>query len=493
MGQANTSKMEIQNKMTEAFGDNWFGKSLQLYDDILGYGSTRPLVAMDDFAKSIGYRAELHALAIREVNRLGLTGKQAADRISTLLSNPPDSLKTDALKFAEYITFQEKLGPLGQGVMNVVNSAPPLRFILPFVKTPANIFTAAMDRTPFAVFRQAVRDDISAGGARRDLALARVGLGSMLAASASYLVMDGKITGGGPSDKAAKAALLRTGWQPYSIVIKDKYYSYARMEPVATIMGIVASATEILQEIKAEDIDSDNIATAIVAAFSKNVTDKTFLQGITKISNAMTDPDRWGKAYVNQLAASIVPAMGGAIARQIDPELKNVQTMLDAIKARIPGLSADLPPKRNLWGEPMATQTIGPTLVSPIRKSDKIDSPADEAILANKLNIELPDKYMSGVEMTPQEYDRYVVLQGNALKGNYSGKGLKDTLDQLVQSPEYLRQSPGPDGVRAIMIKQQVQAFRAQAQDRMMQEFPDLRNAIMQNRQDKQQAKQPLY
>jgi hypothetical protein len=493
MGQASTSKMEIKSKMTEAFGEGWFGKSLQLYDDVLGYASTRPLMAGDDFFKSIGYRAELHALAIRETERLGLTGEAAAQKISTLINNPPEQFKTDALKFSQYITFQEELGPAGQGVMNIVNAVPPLRFVLPFVKTPANIFTGFVDRTPFAPFRQAVRDDIAAGGSKRDLAMARIGLGSMLAASTSAFVMDGMITGGGPSDKAQRAALLRTGWQPFSIKFGDKYYSYQRMEPIATIMGVTASATEIMMELKADDIDSDHIATAIVAAFSKNVTDKTFLQGITKLASAMSNPDIFGPAYINQLAGSVVPAIGGVVQRQIDPELKAVESMLDSIKSRIPGLADGLPPKRNLWGEAVTAQTLGPALVSPVRKSQAVNSPADEAIIENKINIEMPTKFLNGVQMTPEEYDRYVVLQGNELKSSQSGMGLRDTLDNMVSMPDYLRQAPGPDGGRALMIKQQVHAFREQAKAQMLMEFPDLMGAVQTHEVERQQARQPLY
>ena len=493
MGQASSSKMEISNKMTEAFGDNWFGKAMQLYDDALGYASTRPLLAGDDFFKAVSYRAELHALAIRETERLGLTGKDAAKKIEMLLNNPPESLKTDAIKFAQYTTFQEELGAAGHGVMNLVNSLPPLRFILPFVKTPANIFTGFIDRTPFAPFRKAVRNDIMEGGAKRDLALARIGLGSMLAASTGFLVMDGKITGGGPSDPVQKGIWLQNN-PAFSIKVGNKWYSYARLEPIGTIIGVAASAVEILKELDAGEIDSDNITSSIVAAFSKNVTDKTFLQGITKLSNAVTDPDRFGKAYVNQLAGSVVPAASGSVARQIDPELKELQSMLDSIKSRIPGLGKDMPPKRNLWGEALVAETLGPSLISPIRAREDDASPADKELLRNKIYIEKASKYLEGGPlMTPQEYDRYVVLAGNELKSPSTGLGLKDTLNAMVNDIEYQRQSDGPDGGKALMIKQQIHAFREMAKERIKEEYPELGRAVEVWREDKQAARQPLY
>lgn len=45
----------------------------------------------------------------------------------------------------------------------------------------------------------------------------------------TQMVAQGHITGG-PADEDAKALMRANGWQPYSVKIGDKYYSYQRMD-----------------------------------------------------------------------------------------------------------------------------------------------------------------------------------------------------------------------------------------------------------------------
>ena len=67
--------------------------------------------------------------------------------------------------------------------MNMRNAGGPwnpLTFVLPFVRTPVNIARYAFERTPFAPLVGQWRADIAAGGARADLALARMSTGTAI-------------------------------------------------------------------------------------------------------------------------------------------------------------------------------------------------------------------------------------------------------------------------------------------------------------------------
>jgi len=58
--------------------------------------------------------------------------------------------------------------------------------------------------------------------ARRDLALAKLSLGSLTMAALATFAAQGYITGGGPTDpdlKQLKRQTSGTGWQPYSISV----------------------------------------------------------------------------------------------------------------------------------------------------------------------------------------------------------------------------------------------------------------------------------
>ena len=101
--------------------------------DFLGNAIRLPgrfLMAGDDFFKSIAFRAELRSLAkrqaFREVNELGLTGKEAARKAKEIeqkiLTDPPETIKQDAQEFAAYTTFTRELGTAGSAVQMAIQT-----------------------------------------------------------------------------------------------------------------------------------------------------------------------------------------------------------------------------------------------------------------------------------------------------------------------------------------------------------------------------------
>jgi len=493
-GLADIDKIEIRKAIT--------GENMNLEEggfaartvDFLGEMIRLPgrgLLGEDDFFKGVAYRMELHAQAYRQATREGLTGEPLQSRINEILANPPAGLKAESVDFAKYITYTKDLGETGQAFLEFVNSHPVLRFIFPFVRTPANIFKFAGERTPLALFSKAVRADLAEGGPTRDLALARMSVGTALMAITAAYVAEGRITGAGPSDKQMNAALQRTGWQPFSIRIGDAYYSYGRLEPFSTILGTAASGMELYSAMDEGEVDAEKIPSVLVAAISKNVTNKTFLRGVINLIEAMEDPDRYGKRYVQNLVGSAVPTMSAQITRTTDPTWVEVNSIMDAIKARVPGYSKDLPPRRDLWGNPRGINTWGPRLFSPIPMSEKRESLADEEILRLRVPVAMPSRKIDGVELTPQEYDRYVLLAGGEAKAPYTNMGLKETLEDMMKGWAYQAQSDGPDGGKALMIKSMVHVFREVAQHQLMKEFPELADAVMAEQLSREEKKKP--
>jgi hypothetical protein len=452
----------------------------------------RALMAEDEFFKAIAYRMELHARAYREGVANGFEREDLTRFIAEETRNPSKEISNAAEEFAKYVTYQKDLGQTGQALQALVATHPTLKIILPFVRTPANIFKFAGEMTPLAPFSNAVRQDIAAGGAKRDLALSKIALGtSMMTVVASY-VAEGKITGAGPSDPELKAALLRTGWQPNAIKIGKNYYQYGRLEPISTLLGIAASSAEIAGQVDTGDIEYDKLPSAVIMAISKNVVDKTFLQGVTKIIEAIEDPDRYGKRYIRGMAGTVVPALSAQAARSMDKDIKAVNSVMDSVKSRIPGFSKDILSRLDLWGEPIKIDTWGPMIVSPVRKSEIKESPADSEIVNNKVQITMPDRHINGVELTPKEYNRFVELAGRDAKGP-QGMGAKEAVETLIQSPNYQRQSEGPDGGRALMLKTTIYAYREMARKMMLQESPELAEKVMEGLQKKQQSMTAQY
>jgi len=84
--------------------------------------------------------------------------------------------------------------------------------------------------------------------ARQSLALAQMGLGSMVTMAAADAVLSGQLTGSGPREPGLRAAMMNEGWLPYSAKVGDRWVQYNRLETVGSGMAIAADATEAMRE-----------------------------------------------------------------------------------------------------------------------------------------------------------------------------------------------------------------------------------------------------
>ena len=84
---------------------------------------------------------------------------------------------------------------------------------------------------------------MAAGGARQQLALTKMSTGSAIMFAAIDLAFGGYITGEGPANSAQRQTIMRTGWQPNSIKIGDRYFSYSRLDPIGITLGIAGIAS----------------------------------------------------------------------------------------------------------------------------------------------------------------------------------------------------------------------------------------------------------
>jgi len=453
----------------------------------------RLLVTGDEFFKGVGKRMELQAQAYRRAHAEGLTGRDMAERVRDIINNPPEDIQKAVVDAERYQTFTDQLTGLAADVQGAAMKHPALRVIVPFVRTPTNIMKFTFHRTPLAPISKNVRADIRAGGARRDLALARMALGSVLMGTCAVMAAEGKITGAGPKDKDMRNTLYRTGWQPYSFNIAGKYYAYNRLEPLGSIVGIAADMAEIIGQ--AEDADIEELTTAAVMSVSRNVTSKTFLRGASEFFEVMSNPDRYGSRYLQNLAGSaLVPTGVAQYERVQDPVLREVHSIMDKVRSRIPGYSDELPPRRNLWGEPIVLSGgLGPDIMSPIYTSKEIDSPIDKQILEHEIPVNMPSPQIEGIQLTPAEYSRYVEIAGKVAQDPETGLNCKQSLDRLVKSEEYKRQSDGPDGGKSAMVRNMIEGFRDLARSAMLGEFSELRLLVQDRRKMRQRQLEEKY
>jgi endonuclease YncB( thermonuclease family) len=395
---------------------------------------TRFLSAEDELFKAIGRRMELNGLAVREASKEGLKGDALRKRVAELSENPTDEMLERSFDYARYVTFQRPLGKVGQRILDITAEWPTLKLFFPFIRTPANIFKYVIERSPAAPLMKEWRSDFAAGGARRDLALAKVALGTGLGMIVTDLAAQGHITGSGPADEGAKELLRADGWQPYSIRVGDKYYSYQRLDPIATTLGVaadLAATSEYMTEKQRE-----KSAALIAAAVMKNLGNKVWLTGISNLVNAWDDPDRNAQRLISQLAGSMaVPTGIAQIARTTDPILREAREPIDAIKARIPGLSKTLPARTNLWGNPIVNEGgVGPNIVSPIWVNTRLNDPVNNTLLRSGIGVGAPGRpRVDGKLVSDDQFREYKTR---------AGQMTYQALGPYLQSPDWSQLSP---------------------------------------------------
>jgi len=425
----------------------------------------RLLGAEDEFFKAVAFRGDINRQAYAIAAKEGLPAEQFHARVAELSMTPTEEMITHAKAAAEYQTFQTPLGKVGRSVQNFANSHLLAKFVVPFVRTPLNLLKYAGERSPLGVFSQEVRDNLSGknGGVARDTQIARITLGTMVGVAAYEMASQGLITGGGPADKGKKSIMQADGWQEYSVKIGDMYYRYSRLDPFSIILGIAADAYEINKAAGADHPEKEKLASLVFAAVTKNVLNRASLQGMSDVIQATSDPERYGKGYLKNMAGTLIPAISSQTAQTLDPVVRETRSVLDRLKSRIPGQSQDLMPKRDVWGEPVVREGgLGPDIASPIAESRLKNDPVNKALIGANYFPGKLDRKIRGVDLTDQQYDDY---------SRVAGRTAKMRLDMIVKMPGFEQM---PEVTRKELMTNAVTSSREMARSLIMMQNPEI-------------------
>jgi hypothetical protein len=411
---------------------------------------TKALTGADEFFKAIVYRSEFNRLAFLEAKKTGAKGKALAGKMAEILENPTAEMLDKAHNEALYRTFNKPLGNIGSWFMRGRNMIPGAKYIAPFVRTPANIAKYALERTPLAAGKIALdlkRGNLTKAELYDDMS--RSAIGTAIGVVVYQMAKEGTITGGGPKNSAERETKYRTGWQPYSIKIGDKYYSYNRLEPLGSVLGLSADLADVTK-MDDEEKMSDKFG-RIAASFGKNITSKTFVQGVSNLLDATSDPDRYGEKLIKQLAGSPVPSVVAGTVRATDPTVYETNNPVDTVKARM-GMTSDMFPKRDIWGRPIERAgTMTSRMVSPVIASKAKDDPIDLEMDRLNLAVSAPSKKIRGVELEPKEYDAYA---------KRAGELSRERVERYMRGGAY---SHLRDELKKIAVKNIIERSRVQA------------------------------
>ena len=515
----------------------------------------RPIMAMDEAIKTIAYRGELYA----QSHRAGMQAERAAidagktaeeakqanlDAMGSVLGNPPDDIDEMAKDFGHMVTFSRKLTGASAKIQELAQDHLVGRIIMPFVKTPIWVGSESLQHSPFAALSKQWRQDVQAGGAKRELAIAKMGMGSMLMVGAGSMVADGRMTGGGPGDTNLRKIYLDSGWKPYSFVFQEgewdkeftSYLSNAGIDPsigkdgklyvpfrgIDPIAGPMAMIADAIEYARYED-DEDQVGQVVLGAvwgLYGYIGQLPVLTAISSIAGSFTatipNPKHAFKSAIDGLIATginyVVEGSGlgvfsGAramVERGVDPnkrmtaESPNMQTGvkgfyegLNRSIARTPFLSDSLPKQYDYLGEEMMdVDPSAPWLASTtgIRFSTTKQRPADKAMIQLGMPIKKPDMNVSiggvNIKLEVDEYAHMMKTLGT-IRDN-SGNLLKDAIWK-----EYTRPGFADDdlNVQQDTIKAAYQSFTKAAQGELLTQSKFA--AGLQRRVEAAQAKRP--
>lgn len=499
--------------------------------DALGYFYERSvgaaLAAGDDFGRTMLYNAELRAQAIRDANQLGLTGKAFDDHVYKMLNAPTDLMQDEALKFAKYGVFMQPLGEAGRAVQTARAKLPVLGFVLPFVQTPANIFKFTFGRTPLGLLSQKIRDDIAAGGAKGAARMAGMAMGTTMMMVGADMALQGNITGAGPSDPNLRQKLRASGWQPYSVKVGDRYISYQKIQPLGTWLALSANMTELLGNYENYDISAqqevDKLATAVVASISDVVLSASFMTGAAEVTEMLADPKRYGEQWLNRYAGSVVPNIVADFEKAISPEVEEAFNAIDAMKARIPGMSDSVYKKRNVYGEEISAYYVQENspfmravegagrVFNPLQFSDD-DRPSNqlsEYFMVNGMaGVTMPNKVqnfpanqfdMAGsipvdLREYPQIWDRFMQLRGEIKPEGYDTtlkQYLLDAVNGVNDSAAIFESKDLDIESKDRMVARIVSDYDNAIRQQLLDEFPVLQQTLVEEIAKQQGMAQP--
>ncbi len=481
--------------------------------DFLGSAIRTPgriLAGTDEYFKAIATRAQVRALAKREafneVEKLGLTGLDAVNKMheveQAFLLDPPLSAMQKARGFAEYVTFTNELNETGQAIQQLQQTAIG-RLVIPFVKTPINLAKTGLERSgPLGLASQRLRAELnSLDPAVRDVARAKLALSSMTLSVIGVMAANGYMTGGGPQDPVLRKNWLAAGYQPYSFDVgamlgrqgppkPGDLVQYSRIDPISMPFGMMADVVNIIGHLPPDE--REDFATAIVVAFSKNFTSKTFVQGVARTMAVMTDPERMGGTYLKNTLTSMLPFSSGLrqAASAIDPELKDAQGIIEEYQKRIPGGGGNIPGDTDLFGNPrylggglgrdLVPDTFKPAVdfVVPIYVStaSKEHQNIFAILNANSIRTAEAPKSIDGVKLSNVEHAALKKIAGQEITPE--GMTLSQALTKLFESPAFKAAAPGRHEGREALVNLVIRGYYKGAAEVLQDRFKDLKRDI---------------
>ena len=521
------SKVEAPSSVFNAEGLKIKNNTLAKGVDVIGKVATlnglpiRSLNAGDVFFKTLAYRSELYALGYRKAFRLmqegRLSEKDAGAYIANFIAHPSKEAQEAAFKEAQYITFQTPTGVKGDALsigahgVKQIRKLPFGRYVITFIQTPTNILRYASERTPGMNLLTDWGTQWKQGGASRDLANAKLSIGTMFILSAGSMGYFGTGTGTNASIKNI-GTNKKVPSKPYalekaldmprnSIIIGDTVISYNGVDPFGQMLSQAIDINQLAREVWEQGGDKEAFMkafSALAISIGENFFNKSYTKQSKEYFNLLAgDKDQllqWKKMGKRLFESYATPGIsrqtkrwmnviGGDDAAKVNSNSMEVEAMIQNIKNNTPGMGADAPPDYDIFGKKKyayrfirkkQAADISPELhtelvrimpdIKEIRKYLILDPLKMESLKAKYSKNKSLQKQLSNlprnritVDLNHQEISEYRRI---------AGLMVKDGLEKFINSKEY-KNAPN-DYFRKTLILKEVSNIRSKVFEELL-------------------------
>lgn len=447
----------------------------------------RVIASQDEGFKAAAYVFERNALAYRGAKAFedsllaqgvdpAQAASRAAERLVELKKNPPPEIDAAAVDFGKMLTFSRDLDGFAKSVQQFSNKNVLTKTTLPFVRTPTWLLSEGLQHSYFAPLSKQWRKDMAAGGAQADLAAAKFGLGSMFMAAATSLAVEGKITGGGPSNPELRKAYMRDGWRPYAVTLdegeydedflkflngfkfldpsigknKKLYISLRGLDPIARPFAMAADYVEYARYEDDED-EIGQVAVGALFGLYNSVAEAPFMQAASSmvgiLGNHIPNKRQALIDLINKLSENVAgfvvggspvgawSSMQATIERALDSGASDFKAPPDMDVgtkgfyegfmrhlSRTPGLSANVPQRLNRWAE--VEETVDPNYpmlgLLGVRTSTSKWQEVDRVLASLDLPLATPERTVTAggatVKLDTEQYNQLLKIYAKELK-----------------------------------------------------------------------------
>ena len=263
--------------------------------------------------------------------------------------------------------------PAVQGLSALLNRYPVIRPFIMFPRTSMNVLSFAHKHSPLAlkwgesnrILNATTTDEINEIMKSRGITdftkqqwdqvvaetKGRIALGTTTTLAASMLYLSGSLTGNGPYDKEARNAWVKAGWQPRSVrnPVTGEWHTYDSFEPFSTFLALVADIGDNAGHLGTSS--TEDLFRKLSFAFSMNITNKSFLQGLTPLNDMLAGDEAGFQRFLSSQANNFVPyaSLRNQLGQLMYPGLREVDAEF-----------GQLVRNRNAWLDAFSPETALP-------------------------------------------------------------------------------------------------------------------------------------